>query len=101
MDYKTYNYSKLEEEIKTEHEASLISDITFEPSTIIERVSDLMSIFAELYLDTNKGHKLLAEELHCRPHIVTSLFFSIFEQLKDVEQMLNECQEFKLPSKTA
>ena len=101
MDYKTYNYSKLEEEIKTEHDATLISELTFEPIAIIERVSDLMSIFAELYLDTAQGHKRLAAELHCRPHIVTSLFFSIYEQIKDVEKMLNECQEFEFPQKTA
>ena len=101
MDYKTYNYQNLEDKIKTSAEADKLAVVTFEPSVIIDRVNDLMTTFSDLYLDSEESQKSLKFDIELRPNVVVSLFYSIWVQVKDVVRMLNECQEFKLPSKTA
>ena len=95
MEYRTNNYTTLENQIKTQKEAFNLSVVTFEPSVIIDNVNDLMMMFSELYLESKESQQKLKNEIENRPNMVTSIFFSIWNQIRDVAQMLTECQDFK------
>lgn len=95
MKYRTNNYTTLENQIKTREEAFNLSVVTCEPSTIIDNANDLMMLFSEMYLESKESLENLKNEIKNRPNMVISLFFSIWNQIRDVAQMLTECQDFE------
>lgn len=96
---KTINYETLEEFVETPREAYLVSQVTFEPSVIIEQTNNLLVLFMEKYLDCEESKEALRNDLQTRPQLVESILFTIFDRLKEVEAMLLECQEYKVKGK--
>ena len=60
----------------------------------MERCDSLMATFSELYLDTKEARDDLKFEMEHRPEMVLALFNSIWTQMKDVNAMLLECQNY-------
>ena len=96
MKIQTINYENLCENITTSDEAYKLANVVYEPSVIIERVTGLLALFAEKYLETVNDRRELAFDVENRPQIVSALFFSIYNQLKDAETMLIECQNYEV-----
>ena len=95
MDNKTYNYRELVDLVKTDKDAFMLAQCTYQPSVLMERCDELMTHFSDIYLDTEENRKNLADDLARRPSLVIALYYSIFDQLKDALAMLNECQEYE------
>ena len=95
----TYNYENLTDSVKTKEQAFALASSTFHPSVVIERTAALLQRFMEDYLENSEGKELLAAEITQRPYMITSLIETIYEQIKEVEAMLIECQEFKVEDK--
>ena len=96
MEYKTYNYSTLEEEIKTKELSLAIADVTLNPSVLVERCEYLLWDFIEEYFHKQSS---LEYDIKYRWNILSAKIFSIHEQLAMASKMLEECQNYELPRK--
>lgn len=91
----TYNYETIADRITTSDMALSLSDVTYHPSVLVERCSDLLQFFIEEFIGTPDGRNKLADEMLYNPAFVTALLFSILDQLCEANTMLLECQNFK------
>ena len=90
MEYKSYNYSELEN--LTKKQKFVVAQTTFAPCTLVSRCQVLLGEFIECYLGGEKDRETLIYDLRYRHTVVCALIESIFEQLCLAEKMLEECQ---------
>ena len=92
MDYKSYNYAVLEDELKTHEDSIKVSEVTNYPRDLIERSNTLLWDFIEEYI--HRPDKLKVD-VDLRMEVVTAKIYSIYEQLCLAEKMIVECNEYR------
>ena len=91
MEYKTYNYESLVEEIKTKEIADSVAEVISTPHRIVKRCLTLLWDFMEEYMyNPEKG---VHELSHFHTNIISKIE-SIQEQLDMAYKMLDECMNY-------
>ena len=96
MNYRSYNYEKLKEEIKTKELCLAVADVTINPAALVERCEYLLWDFIEEYFNKRSS---LEFDIQYRWNILSAKIFSIYEQIAMASKMLDECQNYELPRK--
>ena len=91
MEYKSYNYTTLEEELKTHEDSIKVSEVTNHPRVLIERSNVLLWDFIEEYI--HNPQKLLLD-IDLRKDVITAKIYSIYEQMCLAEKMIVECNDY-------